>query len=163
METESIHTPQTYLLQEVEKNIKTLKIKVNSQKKNTKRIQFLSIGLGAAITLTLGLSFESIESQQQNIALLLSALLTAVNGWCAIFDYKKLWHRQKSTLLDLYQLKNEILFTMSLEQQHQGKWDDLFKRYQIIWEENGTEWRSIVRTIPTHTSSRVSPDPTQEN
>ena len=149
LENDSQKTPQAYLLQEVETSIQTLKNKVNRQKRNTQLINALSIFLGTLITVTLGLTLEGFEELQRNIALGIGALLTVVNGWGALFDYKKFWFRQKSTLLELYQLRNEINFYLLLNQTPDDKWEDLFEQYKSIWEENGSEWRNIVRTVKT--------------
>ena len=100
------NTEVSFLKGEIEKSIKTLKEKSQKNKIKTGTINGLSILLGALITLTLGfdISTEYIL-HQKNIALVLAAFLTFVNGWGAIFDYRKLWARQKSTLLSLYQIK----------------------------------------------------------
>ncbi|WP_185067045.1 SLATT domain-containing protein [Vibrio ponticus] len=154
METSSIDVnfSDSFLLTEVDQSIKTLKLKVNRLKRRTKTINALTLALGALITVTLGLTVDGYEEVQRNVALCLGALLTAVNGWGVIFDYKMLWIRQKSTLLNLYQLKNDIKFARSLGSLSIKDHTELFERYQSIWEENGSEWRNLHRTIkqPTH-------------
>lgn len=75
-------------------------------------------------------------------------VLTLLNGWMALFDYKKLWLRQKSTLFGLYQLENELKF-LSDSQQDQEKVEVLFNTYQRIWEKDGNEWINI-HTIPAN-------------
>lgn len=134
-----------YLLSEVENSIITLKSKVDCLKRKTKIINILTLSLGALITVTLGLTLDGYQELQRNLALCLGAILTAVNGWSVIFDYKKLWIRQKSTLLNLYQLKNDICFSQSAGQMLNDKQLELFERYQSIWEANGSEWRNINR------------------
>lgn len=71
--------------------------------------------------------------------------LTLINGWLAIFDYKKLWIRQKSTLFGLYQLENELNF-LSESPQDQERVEILFKSYQTLWEKDGNEWSNIQNT-----------------
>lgn len=90
METSNIDVDfsDSFLLSEVEKSIKILKSKVNHLKKLTKIINILTLALGALITITLGLTVDDHEDVQRNVALCLGALLTAVNGWGVIFDYK---------------------------------------------------------------------------
>ncbi|EPL9570226.1 SLATT domain-containing protein [Providencia rettgeri] len=136
----------TFLLSEVENSIVTLKSKVDCLKRKTKIINILTLLLGASITVTLGLTISGYQEYQRNLALCFGAILTAVNGWNVIFDYKKLWIRQKSTLLHLYQLKNDICFSQSVGQMSHDKQLELFERYQNIWEDNGSEWRNINRT-----------------
>ncbi len=80
-----------------------------------------------------------------------------------MFDYKKLWTRQKSTLLDLYQLRNELGFRLSNASQDDDiNVADLFTRYQDIWERDGSEWRNIIHTqskidnsMPSQSSSNL--------
>ncbi|WP_434762681.1 DUF4231 domain-containing protein [Vibrio fortis] len=141
----------SFLTQEINANIATLKEKVQKQKNKTKFFNGLSIVLGALITLTLGMKITGFEEIQRNVALVLGALLTIINGWSAMFDYKKLWTRQKSTLLDLYQLRNELGFRLSNASQDDDiNVADLFTRYQDIWERDGSEWRNII-----HTQSKI--------
>ncbi|MDG2611875.1 SLATT domain-containing protein [Vibrio parahaemolyticus] len=80
----------SYLWQEINTNIEVLKKKVQSQKSKTRFFNGLSIILGALITLTLGIKASGYEELQKNLALFLGALLTIINGWNAMFDYKKL-------------------------------------------------------------------------
>ena len=104
-------TSAHFLQNELESNIKTLKEKTRKQKNKAKLFQGLSIVIGALITLALGVEVSEDHTQfQKNIALLLGVLLTVINGWNALFDYRKLWIRQKSTLLSLYQLRNVNFF-----------------------------------------------------
>lgn len=141
----TIKSEADFLEQEVSKSIKTLKSKVSSHKKKTSWVNGTSISLGVLVTLTLGIDVaETNEQIQKNLALILGGLLTIVNGWNALFDYKKLWVKQKSTLLDLYQLQNELGYRKSKEGYVDV--DDLFDKYQRTWEKDSNEWRSIIKT-----------------
>ncbi|MCS0408620.1 DUF4231 domain-containing protein [Vibrio diabolicus] len=142
----------SYLLQEINTNIEVLKKKVQSQKSKTKLFNGLTMVLGALITQTLGIKATGAEELQKNFALALSALLTVINGWNTMFDYKKLWTRQKSTLLDLYQLRNELGFRLSNNSPDAIDVNDLFSRYQDIWKRDGNEWRKIIHTQKTDSS-----------
>ena len=68
------------------------------------------------------------------------------NGWSTLFNYKKLWFRQKSTLLDLYQLKNELGYRKSRKMSIDS--DELYSKYLMIWEKDSNEWRNITQTQP---------------
>jgi len=141
----TIKSEANFLEQEISKSINTLKSKVSSHKKKTSWVNGTSISLGVLVTLTLGIDVaEANEQIQKNLALILGGLLTIVNGWNALFDYKKLWVRQKSTLLDLYQLQNELGYRKSKEDHVEV--DDLFDKYQRIWEKDSNEWRNIIKT-----------------
>lgn len=94
--------------------------------------------------MTLGFKLEGLTHVQQNIALFLGALLTVVNGWAAVFDYRKLWVRQKSTLLELYHLRNELSFKLSIDDTSDESAATLFEQYQEIWERDSNEWKNII-------------------
>lgn len=133
---------RSILLGMVRGKIQLLKSKC---KKNKRFFQWLTAGsivFSAAITLILGFDLPEHTLVQKNFALVLAMVLTLLNGWMAVFDYKKLWLRQKSTLFGLYQLENELMF-LNDSQQDQEKVDNLFKNYQIIWEKDGNEWINI--------------------
>lgn len=148
----TIKSEAQFLEQEISKSIQTLKTKVASHKKKTSWVNVFLISFGVLITLTLGMDVaESNEQIQKNLALIFGGLLTIVNGWNALFDYKKLWVRQKSTLLDLYQLQNELGYRKSKEECVEV--DDLFERYQRVWEKDSNEWRSIIQTSQSNKSN----------
>ncbi|MFV8453200.1 DUF4231 domain-containing protein [Vibrio campbellii] len=134
----------SFLTEQIDNSISTLKSKVEKQKCKTRLINGASIALGALITLTIGLKVTGYENTQQNIALFLGALLTMVNGWGAVFDYRKLWIRQKSTLLDLYHLQNHLHYNISAGETSEETALDIFERYQEIWARDGNEWRNII-------------------
>lgn len=121
---------------------------------NKRRFQWLTAGsiiFSAAITLTLGFDLPDHVSGQKNTALIFGMALTLINGWLAIFDYKKLWVRQKSTLFGLYQLENELNF-LTESPQDQERVDILFKSYQTLWEKDGNEWANIQNTSAPDTN-----------
>lgn len=101
----------------------------------------LSILLGALITLTLGLDVPTeYVLVQKNTALIIGALLTVINGINTLSDYRSLWTRQKTTLLNLYQLKSQLEFRLS---ENNSCVSDLFEKYLSIWEQDGQEWKNI--------------------
>lgn len=138
-------SPRAVLLGMVSNKITHLKLKCNA---NKRRFQWLTAGsiiFSAAITLTLGFDLPEHVSGQKNTALVIGMVLTLINGWLAIFDYKKLWIRQKSTLFGLYQLENELNF-LTESPQDQERVEILFKSYQALWEKDGNEWANIQNT-----------------
>lgn len=139
----SQNPPFEYLEKELSKSIDTLKSKTKSNKRKTYICNAISIFAAAAITLCLGLDLKDGDAQlQKNIALVLAFILTVINSWIAVFDYKKLWMRQKSTLLDLYQLMNELRYRESIKDYESVV--TLFDKYQTIWEKDSNEWRKIL-------------------
>lgn len=134
-----------FLENETSKSIEKLKEKVKSNKRKASLVNALSITLGAVITLTLGMDVSDENIQlQKNLALLFGALLTITSSWSALFDYKKLWIRQKSTLLALYQIQNELGYSKS--KNDPSNLDDIFEKYQDIWEKDSVEWKSIFQS-----------------
>lgn len=134
-----------FLQNEISKSIEKLKGKVKLSKRKASWVNALSITLGAIITLTLGVDVSDENIQfQKNLALFFGALLTITSSWNALFDYKKLWVRQKSTLLALYQIQNELGYRKSKNDQYQL--DDVFEKYQDIWEKDSSEWRIIFQS-----------------
>ncbi len=137
-------TQISFLKKEVDKSITTLKSKSQKNKLKTSVINGLSIFFGALITLTLGLDVSvDYVTYQKNLALIFGALLTIINSWNAIFDYKKLWVRQKTTLLRLYQLRSKLDYRLT----DNGDFD-LFEEYLSIWDKDSEEWANIVRSRP---------------
>lgn len=141
-----------FLSAELDSNIEIIKKKSKANKLKTGVINSLSISLGALVTLILGFDVAPEHVQlQKNFALLVGALLTVVNGWGVLFDYKKLWVRQKSTLLSLYQLRNELNFRKSMSDK--SFVEDIFERYQHIWNVDQKSWKNIVQTSPKESQS----------
>ncbi|WP_445359563.1 DUF4231 domain-containing protein [Microbulbifer sp. ANSA005] len=147
-----------FLQNEISKSIQTLKNKVKKNKTRVKWINAALISLGSIITFTLGVDIpEDSIKIQKNLALFFSALLTTISSWNAFFNYKKLWIRQKTTLLALYQLQNELGYRKS--QEPTPELDDIFKKYQLIWGKDSTEWRSIfLKSKNEYTSKRETKD-----
>lgn len=133
-----------FLEREIEKKIDVLKRKTKTQKNRATIFKGLSIFLGALVTLTLGFDvYTEYQSYQKNTALFFSFLLTVVSGLDSAFNYKSLWIRQKTTLLSLYQLQNELSYLTS--KSADLNLDELFEKYQKIWELDSSDWLKIVR------------------
>lgn len=126
----------------VEEKINKIKPKCKKNKRIFQTVTAGSIGLSAAITAILGLDWPEHTVIQKNIALALGLLLTIVNGWMAVFDYKKLWMRQKSTLFGLYNLQNELK-VLEDKEEDLLRVKDLFNNYQSVWEKDASEWAQI--------------------
>lgn len=136
------NTKISFLKGEVDKSIVTLKSKSQRNKLKTSIFNGLSIFFGALITLTLGLDVSvDYVTYQKNLALVFGALLTIINSWNVIFDYKKLWIRQKTTLLRLYQLRSKLDYRLTNNDDF-----DLFEEYLSIWDKDSEEWTSIVHS-----------------
>jgi len=130
-------------------DLKIEKIKKKSQR-NKLIFQILtasSIVFSASIALITGWDWHKHIAAQKNTTLIIGVILTIINGWVAIFDYKKLWVRQKSTLFSLYQLQNELIF-FSEDDIKTEKLNEIFEKYQLIWVRDTNNWRSIYTSTP---------------
>jgi hypothetical protein len=139
-----------FLDKSINESIKTIKDKAKWNKVKASVINALIIMLGALITLTLGLDVDENHVRiQKNLALIFGASLTLLSGWNVIFDYRKLWIRQKNTLLGLYQLKNEFDYYKGSENADSDGMkkilDQVFLKYQEIWDKDSQEWKSIIK------------------
>ncbi|WP_305372890.1 SLATT domain-containing protein [Photobacterium leiognathi] len=134
-----------YLSQKIARSISILKPKVENQKRKIQFINGASIVTSACITLTLGFKATDYEIYQQNMALILGAFLTILNGWGAVFNYRKLWIRQKTTLLELYHLENYLHYKIHSKNLSDKDSIDIFERYQEIWERDCNDWRDIAK------------------
>lgn len=141
------HSPErTILLEMVSEKIATIKPKCINNKRLFQWLTAGSIVFSAAITLTVGIDWPDHAATQKNIALLLGLLLTLINGWMAVFDFKKLWMRQKSTLFGLYLIENELKI-LNDSDEHKPRVRELFKAYQSVWERDGSEWAHIYSAV----------------
>ncbi|MCJ8314890.1 MAG: DUF4231 domain-containing protein [Saccharospirillaceae bacterium] len=154
---EELNTNLSFLSSEVDKNIKIIKNKQKYNKNLTGLTGILTVILSSAITLILGLDIEAFIDYQKNIALFLGSILTITNGWIMIFDYKKLWIRQKNTLLSLYQIKNKIGYTKACISLTKVDVDKLFSEYLDIWDKDSREWERI------HKKDKISKNKKGEN
>ena len=103
-----------------------------------------SVVLGALVTIALGLQILPWENGLKNFALICGALISVVNGIESVVGYRDLWIKQKATLLQLYDLQNEISFYQAgLEENEQVDEkivSDFFEKYQTVWESSSNEW-----------------------
>lgn len=137
----AVENKACFLKEEIERSITVLKVKSQKNKVKNYTVNGLSILLGALITLTLGLDVPiEYVLVQKNTALIIGALLTVINGINTLSDYRSLWTRQKTTLLNLYQLKSQLEFRLS---ENNSYVSDLFEKYLSIWEQDGQEWKNI--------------------
>jgi hypothetical protein len=133
---------RTILLEMVSDKIISIKPKCRRNKCFFQLLTAGSILFSATITLMVGIDWPNHAAIQKNIALFLGLMLTLINGWMAVFDFKKLWMRQKSTLFGLYLIENELKI-LNDNDEHQERVKELFKTYQSVWEKDGREWAHI--------------------
>lgn len=136
------NSERVILLGMISDKIAKIKPKCKKNKRIFQVVTAGSIAFSAAITVTVGLEWPEHAVVQKNIALVLGVVLTLINGWMAVFDYKKLWMRQKSTLFGLYHIENELKI-LSDSEEALPRVQELFKNYQSVWERDSSDWAHI--------------------
>jgi len=133
-----------YLEEEIAKNIKKMNTKSDRNKSRTVAVSMSSAILGALVTIALGLQISSLSVELKNFALVCGALISVVNAVESVVGYRALWIKQKVTLLQLYNLRNEIdFYKAGLEENDQiseKRVSEFFEKYQTIWESASSEW-----------------------
>jgi len=132
-----------YLEERVNSSIEIIKKKERRNKNKTGLLNLTAIILSALITLILGIDTSDMQVYQKNIALSLGAILTVINGWNILFNYKKLWVRQKRTLFSLYQLQSKMGYLKSQKNYDKKNTDELFSEFLEVWKVNGNEWLNL--------------------
>ena len=133
-----------YLEEEVAKGIKMMKTKGDLNKSRSFAVSMSSVTLGALVTIALGLQISALAVELKNFALVCGALISVVNAVDSIIGFRALWIKQKVTLSQLYDLRNEINFYKAgleendqIRDKHVSK---LFEKYQTIWQDASNEW-----------------------
>lgn len=132
-----------YLEARIDSSIEIIKQKEKRNKNKTGFLNLTAIILSALITLILGIETSDMGVYQKNTALFLGAILTVINGWNILFNYKKLWVRQKRTLFSLYQLQSKMGYLKSQKNYDKKNIDELFSEFLEVWEVNGNEWLNL--------------------
>ncbi len=133
-----------YLQEQIQLSIAKLKKKADQNKRRTYTISVASASLGALVTIALGLQLPEQAALFKNFALICGALIAIVNTIQSVFAFRDLWLKQKGTLLQFYSLRNQIEFYKAgLEETDEispERVTQLFQAYQLIWQEDSTEW-----------------------
>ncbi len=145
---------------EIAKGIKTMKTKGDRNKSSAFAVRVSSAVLGAIVTVALGLQITSLTTELKNLALICGALISVVNAVDSVVGYRALWIKQKLTLAQLYDLRNEIdFYKAGLEDDDQISDDQIsefFKRYQAIWETASSEWMRLRKEQEQDNTAKAS-------
>jgi hypothetical protein len=114
-------------------------------KKKSNRIKLATITLSALITVMIGVSSNDFwDGWTKNLALILSALLTGINGWESFVKYETRSIQEHSNSTRLSMLYKDILLTMSGNNVHNlEKFEEFKTNYQNMQEEYMEERKSI--------------------
>jgi len=101
------------LLNQINNSIKEYRIKRQQNHRPALLFKILTTGLASVVTILIGMKVSTAYSEWlNNIALVISALMTVVSAWNSFFDYTELWVYYTKSEEDLKILKDEIEFTL---------------------------------------------------
>jgi hypothetical protein len=147
-----------YLEEEVTKGIKMIKAKGDLNKSRSFAVSMSSVTLGAFVTIALGLQISSLAVELKNFALVCGALISVVNAVDSIIGFRALWIKQKVTLSQLYDLRNEINFYKAGQEETDQISDEyvskLFEKYQTIWKDASNEWLRLRKEQEQYETSK---------
>ncbi len=114
-ENESIEAQKKLdiLLNQINDSIKEYRIKRQQNRRPALLFRILTTGLASVVTILIGMKVSTAYSEWlNNIALIISALMTVVSAWNSFFDYTELWVYYTKAEEDLKILKDEIEFAL---------------------------------------------------
>lgn len=114
-------------------------------KKKSNRIKLATITISVLITMVIGVSsFDFWDGWSKNVALILSALLTGINGWEAFVKYETRSIQEHSNSIKLTMLYKDIILTLSGNDIHMyEKYEEIKTKYNNMQEEYMEERKSI--------------------
>ena len=130
------------LEQDIEARINSFKIYRDANKRKTHIYVMSTAMLSSATTVLLGLSqyFKDYTEVISAIALLISGSLTVLSAWDGLYNHKKLWTSYTSALVQLYDLKADIVHLKSSNQIDQSLINQTYARYKLILGEINDSW-----------------------
>ena len=134
-----------YLKERVKKDLDYVKKKRSDKRVKAITAKMLVTFFSILTTILLGLQgFGGTTAPViiKNAALVLSALVTLVSTWDAFFNHRAIWIRLQITVSQLYQLQYrlEYLVAEGTQDIKPTDIDNLYDRYQSIWEEANLSW-----------------------
>ena len=142
-----------FLNERLNYHINDFEKKRNNSRRAVCAIKIITIVTGGATTTLLGLKGYAWASQYQDIilslALIFSAVSTMVVSWESFSDNTWKWVRYRSTLSNLYNIRDDIGFEIAGNAQADPKTArEYFDRLNLALEETNEDWMSKrVKTI----------------
>ncbi|MCY9664212.1 DUF4231 domain-containing protein [Paenibacillus alginolyticus] len=101
-------------------------------KKRMDSLKIINIILSFSVTVLLGLKLGWFS----NMALVLSAALTAFNTWEGYANYKELWIRKTELRIKLTQLMGDLMMHLTKPENHEDmeKYKEFYRRYEELTE-----------------------------
>ncbi|WP_102348457.1 DUF4231 domain-containing protein [Bacillus sp. Marseille-P3661] len=134
-----------FLMNEIDLNISLFERRKEQNKKKAYWLKIASVICSSLVTLLLGLKAVNVNIFS-NIALFFAALITLFNGIEGFYNHRGLWYKDVRTLMRLKELKRDIQFNITGEQEQSISIQDL-KRYkdklQTIINDDINTWSKL--------------------
>jgi hypothetical protein len=136
-----------YLKERIGYHIKQYRDKRDKNRSWAINIRAATILAGGATTVLLGVKssilFHNIEEYLSVLALLLSAVVTMLTTWEGFRDYHWKWVRYRTTLYDLYTIKDDLLYELAGGGiKRTSQLEDDYNRLRIALKETDEQWAS---------------------
>ena len=128
-------------------------------------LKVLAVCFAGAITVLLGVRVDAVWATTfQNLALILSAIITLLNAFEAFYDHRSLWIQGTVTLSQLAALKNEVDFfaagrLQKVNADDMNRLDDYKNRLEQILQDELKAWLKMRQdtSIPGQPQGKTTP------
>jgi hypothetical protein len=156
-----------YLKERLNFHINDYRKKRNENRFWASAMRLATILAGGTTTVLLGVKsssmFHGVEEDLSMFALVLSAVVTALTTWEGFGDYHWKWVRYRTTLYDLYTLRDDLLYELAgggIKQTSQL--ENFYNRLRIALKETDEQWVSQrVKAFGTGGMGTVQPRKTK--
>jgi len=138
-----------FLRERLHYHIDEYKEKRNQRRKRANVYRFGAIVLGAIITLLLAVKtsvnakWPGADEILSTIALLFSTIVTAMGSWETFSDYRGKWIRSRSTLVTLYNIRDDLRYALAgNEELPNTEFDKFYERLRLALSETNEDWVS---------------------
>lgn len=144
----STEETQNFLEQELEHRIASFKSRRNSYRTGAYTFIISTSVLSAATTVSIGLG-EIFSSQATRIfALFVSSILSILTAWEGFFGHRQRWIQTNETLMELYELRSDIIFQKTLHPLTQEELKNFYSRYSEILRQANQQWTETRQKNP---------------
>jgi hypothetical protein len=109
-------------------------------------VRLVSLALSGASTIILGLQNLDFWA---SLGFALVALVTVVNGLEPFFAWRSLWVLMEETQHRFHRLEDDVTFYLAAtpaDQVDPARIEEMFERYQQIWDQQGDRWLEFRRS-----------------
>lgn len=145
MEGNDVIKEKILLLAElIDSNIENFRRRRKENKKYSTVVKVVIVGLGAVVTTILGIQADEYLSVfYKNLAIALSSITTAANTIDLFFNRRALWLRYTQTVVQLVNLKDELVYKSKNQAIREEELDAIFSKMQVILSSTNEDWISL--------------------